>query len=130
MARGGGCSIPVMVMSKQTSISDDTAATAAHYSGQRFRGAGWVEVGVQNVMLSELPPSLALSLSFFFSFLRPCPCEVSQGHRATILRILAQIRSRWGKGEKMGEEGRVEGVHHRELGKSHVCEMMIQLMAA
>lgn len=32
----------------------------------------------------------------------------------------------------VGEVGRggMEGAHHWELGKSHVCEMMIQLMAA
>lgn len=124
MARGGGCSIPVMVMSKQTSISDDTAATAAHYSGQRFRGAGWVGLGVQNVMLSELLPSLAL---FFFCFIPKAMSMWSQSRppRNNAADPRADTFT-------VGEVGRggMEGAHHWELGKSHVCEMMIQLMAA
>lgn len=70
----------------------------------------------------------AFSCSFFFFFIPKAMSMWSQSRPPR--NNAADPRADTFTVGEVGTGGRVEGVHHRELGKSHVREMMIQLMAA
>lgn len=72
----------------------------------------------------------AFSCSFFFFFFIPKAMSMWSQSRPPRNNAADPRADTFTVGEVGTGWRRMEGVHHRELGKSHVCEMMIQLMAA
>lgn len=101
MARGAAAEITVMVMSKQTSISDDTTATAAHYSGQLFWGAEADCGGSQSDFVRAAP----FFLSFFFFWIPESLSMWSQSRPLHNNALDPHTDTRWPRADGGGEVG-------------------------